>query len=751
MQKGRGISLPHNERRSLESQRTTAQLEFPFEPLAVSLQIIPQHVEYNLDAFDAAKSNGETKSRNQSYRSVTNCAYGSENSTAAGTGCLRNGTEENCDSKEASDLLKTQLYNMMEHQHKISMTSLTRYDSDLSGIAFGKGELVEIALHRAADGSIWDTSYPLIALLCKQWFPWTQAVVISILVVTLAAYLSLILPQNIVQANRFRFTALQLRGGQLVNNSGPGIKALGFMNDGCSDEFHDLSFNTTVSRSGIFTVTYAEPISINGWWFVTQDQAAEDDPVSFTLERSTSPAGDEWAVIGSSSSIWAWSGAVLWKTEIYSTTTLRNATETFNLGVPWVWTVHRLSCTSAQLMMTILILTAAAAKHHIKAKWIFVIFSCVTATMNCIACIVYCAFGQWQAGFVAGGCFFIEILLTTTLFMAERYLRFWIGLAGIGYPIFVLVHYLAFLQEPNGLVGDQGIDFLRNFGLLEGASYLVLFMVANILRRLSRSNVLRNITPDWDVYNSCWNKLCTDEVSRTSIEAMHQFTVALSGSTPTAIVRQPQPMNTSISSMGDTMGSMHSVTNAAWGDSSLSHHLHRLFAQAAGLDVFLKAKVKLWALSSKGCLPTRGIYEPVEQVIARGEESLIRWAPLKTPGRALEKLYRSYGLDASRLLDCCRQSIYFEDVESIFGCLKSICSDEEVRIARICNRLHDSYNPKATAGYRHVLINLSIVNDDTIGLHLNDVICELQLTLVDFARMKVRQYPLNLTRSCDDL
>ena len=33
----------------------------------------------------------------------------------------------------------------------------------------------------------------------------------------------------------------------------------------------------------------------------------------------------------------------------------------------------------------------------------------------------------------------------------------------------------------------------------------------------------------------------------------------------------------------------------------------------------------------------------------------MRWAAVKSPDRALEKVFRVYNLDASRLLDCCRQ------------------------------------------------------------------------------------------------
>ncbi len=40
-----------------------------------------------------------------------------------------------------------------------------------------------------------------------------------------------------------------------------------------------------------------------------------------------------------------------------------------------------------------------------------------------------------------------------------------------------------------------------------------------------------------------------------------------------------------------------------------------------------------------------------------GTEALIKWGLPKSRRRAVEKLYRCYRMDASRLLDCCRQVV----------------------------------------------------------------------------------------------
>jgi hypothetical protein len=52
------------------------------------------------------------------------------------------------------------------------------------------------------------------------------------------------------------------------------------------------------------------------------------------------------------------------------------------------------------------------------------------------------------------------------------------------------------------------------------------------------------------------------------------------------------------------------------------------------------------------------------------------------------------------------QGMYFESVSGISSVLRAIGRDPDVRMARIVNRLHPSYDATATAGYRDVRINL---------------------------------------------
>jgi hypothetical protein len=93
----------------------------------------------------------------------------------------------------------------------------------------------------------------------------------------------------------------------------------------------------------------------------------------------------------------------------------------------------------------------------------------------------------------------------------------------------------------------------------------------------------------------------------------------------------------------------------------------------------------------------------------------------------------------SRLLDICRQSIYFESIAGVLACLAAIHSDPDVMISRIKNRFEPNLDSDASAGYRNLAVNLRIVTNDARLLGVEMHICEVQLLLLHMAAIKVRQ------------
>ena len=93
--------------------------------------------------------------------------------------------------------------------------------------------------------------------------------------------------------------------------------------------------------------------------------------------------------------------------------------------------------------------------------------------------------------------------------------------------------------------------------------------------------------------------------------------------------------------------------------------------------------------------------------------------------------------DVSRLVDLCRQSIYFESIANIITCLAAICGDKDVALARVRNRLDPSFDSSQSAGYRNLAINLRLVSSEATRLGVEGHVCEIQLLLASMAVIKV--------------
>lgn len=192
---------------------------------------------------------------------------------------------------------------------------------------------------------------------------------------------------------------------------------------------------------------------------------------------------------------------------------------------------------------------------------------------------------------------------------------------------------------------------------------------------------------------------------------------------------------------------------------ALVESLDQLYLQAEGLNPILRHKAIGWAMECEGCFFVRqewpdgdmeesrrtvdGIShiakwrELVEVLGSEQAFPIIKWAALKGPERAIEKLVRSYGGKVWRLLDVCRQNIIFRTPADLARCLACIKADPDVKVLNVKNRLETKYDARALSlGYRDV--NLSVRFDTAatrrLGIHLH--VCEVQLMLIDFAVLK---------------
>ena len=129
---------------------------------------------------------------------------------------------------------------------------------------------------------------------------------------------------------------------------------------------------------------------------------------------------------------------------------------------------------------------------------------------------------------------------------------------------------------------------------------------------------------------------------------------------------------------------------------------------------------------------------PLPQITRLGRQRGIQWAPIKKVKRAVEKAQRSYSGKVSRLVDVVRQCIVFSNLTDLCRCLTAISEDPSVRLLRVKNRFTQAA-AKMSAGYRDVSINLVIVTPETVSSGVSGHVCELQLLLEQFFRVKTEQ------------
>jgi hypothetical protein len=145
--------------------------------------------------------------------------------------------------------------------------------------------------------------------------------------------------------------------------------------------------------------------------------------------------------------------------------------------------------------------------------------------------------------------------------------------------------------------------------------------------------------------------------------------------------------------------------------------------------------VYIWAAASNGKVSVHDS-STLQFASELDSYSQIKFTPLKRTERAIEKLQRSYSQDVSRLVDVVRQSIVFTNLEDLCTCLKVISRDSNTRNLRVKNRYSRDFDARTTGGYRDVAVNLVIETQETLELGVNGHVCELQLLLVQFHRLK---------------
>ena len=109
--------------------------------------------------------------------------------------------------------------------------------------------------------------------------------------------------------------------------------------------------------------------------------------------------------------------------------------------------------------------------------------------------------------------------------------------------------------------------------------------------------------------------------------------------------------------------------------------------------------------------------------------------------RAIEKVWRSYGGNATRLGDLVRASLTFDTVGELKACLALILADGNVRVFRVKNRFASTYDAiKLSCGYRDIQLSVTFseacFSPEEVAMDLQEHVCEVQLHLLPIYTLK---------------
>lgn len=152
--------------------------------------------------------------------------------------------------------------------------------------------------------SVFETSYPIAAALCKR--PVRFALLGTVLLYAAMVYIdttTLRAMGQVRSATHIRFQPTRLRSGAPADSAVPAVHSVGLMQDGCMIETTPDTAMTCAK--GECVVDLGGAWDFNGFFFVTNDETRAMDPVAFTLDAKSDaadggwPEDGEWVRVGS--------------------------------------------------------------------------------------------------------------------------------------------------------------------------------------------------------------------------------------------------------------------------------------------------------------------------------------------------------------------------------------------------------------------------------------------------------------------
>ena len=557
-----------------------------------------------------------------------------------------------------------------------------------------------LILSKAADRSIWImyTSRPVSLILSLTWFQ----------IAFLLFGISMIVDGAV---NIWNIESMSERVGQYfrsVSPNGANISAsLLLLQDGCDIGIKPIWEN----RNHYNVFAFSPPQRYNGWRLTGEVPGEPALANSITIRLQASPDQTEWENVPLPPWILKSSTFKIHRVHTNNTDVLQN----IDLRPPLDWIVLNCVCRLG-LGFAVFLSCILGRLRETRSGALTISFAWLLYGLVYIAELIYCVSEEAESSLTF--IYFLYAICYITTSCTLFYERYQVDFLLIETGMFLCTRNLDFSIHFQESELSQIDHYLW---ILSDSLLLVLSAVLIIARTFTRHWILeQSVRKDKEKFDACWDSIITDENANLLLTRIREKLNDLSKSLETGVLRQrhkAQCIDYAFTRLESIFGEpvakiLHFLAPTGPKNRVFKPHitsLDQLFNQAVCIDCFLKMKVKQLALVSNGLVlvsvneneSNKYKYIRLDEILATSCLSQnIRWSPLKGTQRALEKLLRVYDCDVSRLLDCCRQRIIFENLDDILKCLVAMEEDPEIEIVRIKNMMDVNYDSRFTAGFR---------------------------------------------------
>ena len=495
-----------------------------------------------------------------------------------------------------------------------------------------------------------------------------------------------------LSGDAFRLATYGL-GNSSAQSVTPGSATFGVMKGGCPVlQTKGQNLSTAFDAGRGLAVYGSQLLFVDGWYLDVQENSSDpwEDQAELSFERFVEGAWQRvenppWLRLSTQRALRKGLGAKI----------------TVDLRPPWQWL---LQWCAGQAGLALGCITASACGTAGQGRWaawacvvtylLFAVISAVVALSHSNSVIA-----EDQETAISECVVCVGFLLLAGVLAKEKYVAACFPWAYLMICLAIVFDRCAFYPNMLGFMS-------LTFPILWAGTPVLVGLCEVFGTLLIRRWVIRDLMKvDNQMFDSVWQAFLLHDRKFGFLTALDLCAKQISKNCTSSDIRQRHRGNQNFTARTiDDIFSPSSISGSGFLNLPLVSNLDQLYSQAACLNIFLRKKIRLLALKTNGMFAVlnqieRRTYECYKTITNNAQQ--VKFAKLKPTRRALEKLLRVYDCDVSLLLDCCRQSIYFDNIEDLLSCLQEIRSDKELIIAKIQNRMKESYQSIFSGGYRY--------------------------------------------------